>query len=95
MENSDNNTIENKENKKLDKKIIDAKNNIKAGFYTLIIFAIVVAIWVYTNPFFKKPQTVIDSLEAKPETVAKVDSIGQSFKTMWSTVTEGLSTLKK
>ena len=81
--------------KKNENKVIDAKNNIKAGFYTLVIFAIVVAIWVYTNPFFNKPQTVIDSLEAQPETVARVDSIGQSFKTMWSNVTEGLSNLKK
>ncbi len=81
--------------KKMEKKVIDAKNNIKAGFYTLIIFAIVVAIWVYTNPFFNKPQTVIDSLQVQPETVERVDSIGQSFKTMWSNVTAGLSNLKR
>ncbi len=81
--------------KKMENKVIDAKNNIKAGFYTLVIFAIVVAIWVYTNPFFNKPQTIIDSLEATPETVARVDSIGESFKTMWSNVTDGLSNLKR
>ncbi|MBP6912324.1 MAG: hypothetical protein KBB86_00095 [Candidatus Pacebacteria bacterium] len=81
--------------KKRENKVIDAKNNIKAGFYTLIIFAIVVAIWVYTNPFFNKPQIIIDSFQAQPETVAKVNTINQSFKTMWSDIAEGFSSLKK
>lgn len=88
-ENNDNNY------KKSETKLAEAKSNFKAGFYTLVIFAIIVYIWIYTNPFFNKPQVVIDSLQAQPETVARVDSISQSFKTMWSNVTDGLSNLKK
>lgn len=80
--------------KKMENKVVDAKNNVKAAFYTLIIFAIVVAIWVYTNPFFNKPETIKNSLQVQPQTIEKVNTINQSFKTMWSDVVKGFSNLK-
>lgn len=82
-------------NKPADHKLNEAANNVKAGFYTLIIFAIVVAVWVYTNPFFKKDSGQQEVTVIQPKTIEKVDSIGQSFKTMWSDMVNGISNLKK
>lgn len=80
------------------KKAKELKNNIKAGFYTLIIFAIVLFIWVYTNPFFNQRSnngSGTNSPVLSSETVQTVDSISTSFKTMWSDVSAGISSLKK
>lgn len=73
------------------------KNKVKIGFYTSVIFAIVVFIWIYTNPIFKqKTSTQTQAgISINSETLESVDSIGSSFKTMWSDVTIGLSSLKK
>lgn len=79
--------------------LINAKNNFKAGFYTLIIFAIVVFIWIYTNPFFKPSSAsstnISESLTLQPSTIEKVDSVGQSFNTMWSGIIDSVNQVKK
>lgn len=75
-------------------KIIENRNNFKAGFYTLIIFAIILFIWILTNPLFKKKE-VKPEPAVSPEVTKRVDSISESFKTTWSTVSEGIKSFKK
>ncbi|OGI72405.1 hypothetical protein A3J61_00280 [Candidatus Nomurabacteria bacterium RIFCSPHIGHO2_02_FULL_38_15] len=75
----------------------DLQHKIKAGFYTAIIFAIIVVIWVYTNPMFNKKSLTNGSAGniITPDIVGQVQSIGQSFSTMWADMVNGVRNLKK
>lgn len=72
----------------------NAKVNIKAFFYTVVIFILIVLIWAYTNPLFKKKEIKNENQILEQGVVEKANSIGESFKTMWSTMSGGIKKLK-
>jgi hypothetical protein len=77
------------------KETIGVSKKLKAGFYTILIFSIIVFIWVYTNPFFKKQEKQNQKPVINDDVAGQASSIGQSFKTTWQEVSGGLKQLKK
>lgn len=73
-----------------------AKNNPRAFIYTIIIFAIILFIWIKTNPLFHiNKNTQITGIELSDQGSQKINSVGESFNTMWSQVLKSFQGFKK
>lgn len=61
--------------------------NTKALLYTIFIFSIIALGWFYTSPIFnKKSNFDKEAPSVSPEVSEKINSIGQSFQTIWSNI---------
>lgn len=76
-------------------KLPESKKSFKVGFYTFIIFSIILLIWFYTNPIFNKKRDLKQTTQINPDVVDSVGSIGESFKTTWLNVSENIKRFKK
>lgn len=64
------------------------KHSLKAFLYTFLLFLLVIVGWIYTSPLFNEKKDISEEGVLSQDTSQKLDSIGQSFKTMWSEVTK-------
>lgn len=73
------------------------KGNVKAFVWTAIIFALIVFIWLKTNPLFTDQSKIefLPNLDSQINSNFQADSVGQSFKTMWSGILDGFNKMKK
>lgn len=63
------------------------KHSLKAFVYTSLLFVLIIVGWIYTSPIFNKRKNDNTSNALNADTSQRLNSIGQSFKTMWSDVT--------